>query len=387
MTGTGDSPQIECYNGEIRLFAANWAPKGWKLCDGAQPKPYQMFLAPDLRGRAPLGQGRGPGLTPRNFGDTGGVETVALTLAQTPNHCHDAFAGSSNAYFSTPNRYLWAGQNSVGIAGPYARPGPSSTPTIFHPNFLATVGGSGGNKADAHENMMPTVALNYIQAQDGLFPPRYDGGIVSRVSGYFDDAYIGEIRLACFSNPPDGWLPCDGRLLPITNTTDQSTVLLYSVIGNNFGGSWNDRNFAIPNLEAMATMGLGQGPGLTNRILGQMAGAAQVTLQTRELPPHTHSFTGYVPPDSGDLQPAPQNNMAIAYSPGQRLFSNADPDGAMAPQGIGEAGGGKPHENRQPSLTLAYYICSKGVYPIRGDQEGESEAAAIEAALAAIRAE
>lgn len=383
MSAPGDSPQIECYNGEIRLFAANWVPQGWKICDGTQPKPYQMFLAPDLRGRVPLGQGQGPGLSPRTFGDTGGSETVSLIPPQMPNHTHDAFAGTSAAYFSNPNRYMWAEQNNAGIAGPYAWPSPSSTPMVFDPGFLASVGGSGGTTADGHENMMPTMALNYIQAQNGYFPDRYDGDIVSKVYGDLDDAYIGEIRLACLPFTPEGWLPCDGRLLPMPSQSDQSMAPLFTILGWNFGGSYNDKTFGIPNLGSMAVMGIGQGPDLTNRMLGQTVGAAAVTLQTNELPPHSHSFTGYVPPDSGDLLPGPQRGVAMAYSPGQRLFSNADPDGSMAPQSIGETGGGQPHENRQPGLTLSYFICYKGVYPIRSGQGYESEAAAIEAALAA----
>ncbi|MCH2395189.1 phage tail protein [Oceanibaculum sp.] len=383
MSAPGDSPQIECYNGEIRLFAGSWAPRGWEICDGTQPEPYQIFLAPDLQGRVPIGQGQGPGLSPRNFGDIGGSETVSLTLPQMPNHTHDAFAGGSAAYFSNPNRYMWAAQNSAGIAGPYAWPNSSSTPTLFDPGFLATVGGSGGNTADAHENMMPTMALNYIQAQNGNFPERYDGDVVCKVFGSLDDAYVGEVRLACLPFTPDGWLPCDGRLLPMPASNDDPYVLLFTILGWNFGGSVNDKTFGIPNLGSMAVMGIGQGPGLSNRTLGQTAGDASVTLQTNELPPHSHSYTGYVPPDPGDLLPGPQRGVALAYSPGQRLFSNADPDGSMAPQSIGEMGGGEAHENRQPGLTLAYFICYKGVYPMRSSQEHESEAAAIEAALAA----
>ncbi len=267
--------------------------------------------------------------------------------------------------------------------GPYALPSPSSTPTVFDPGFLATVGGSGGTTADAHENMMPTMALNYIQAQNGYFPDRYDGDVVCKVFGELDDAYVGEIRLACLPFTPDGWLPCDGRLLPMPSQSDQRMAMLFTILGWNFGGSVNDKTFGIPNLGSTAVMGIDQGAGLSNRTLGQTAGDASVTLQINELPPHSHSFTGYVPPDSGDLLPGPRQGVALAYSPGQRLFSNADPDGSMAPQSIGETGGGEAHENRQPGLTLAYFICYKGVYPMRSGQEHESEAAAIEAALAA----
>jgi microcystin-dependent protein len=83
---------LEPYIGEISIFAGNFAPRGWALCDG-QLLPIAQYSAlfsllgttyggdgrttfalPDLRGRVPLHPGTGPGLTSRRLGETGGVE-------------------------------------------------------------------------------------------------------------------------------------------------------------------------------------------------------------------------------------------------------------------------------------------------------------------------
>ncbi|MEX2335443.1 MAG: tail fiber protein, partial [Pseudohongiella sp.] len=97
---------MEPFIGEIRQFAGTFAPRGWQLCDG-QLLPISnntalfsilgtkfggdgrnTFALPDLRGRAPMGQGSGPGLTPRKMGDRPGKESVGLQEAQMPSHSH-----------------------------------------------------------------------------------------------------------------------------------------------------------------------------------------------------------------------------------------------------------------------------------------------------------
>ena len=96
--------------GEIRVTGFNFAPRGWALCDG-QLLPINQntalfallgtqfggngqttFALPDLRGRVPIHQGQGPGLTPRTIGETGGAESATLNVAQLPPHTHTALA-------------------------------------------------------------------------------------------------------------------------------------------------------------------------------------------------------------------------------------------------------------------------------------------------------
>ncbi|MBN1343652.1 MAG: tail fiber protein [Phycisphaerae bacterium] len=77
------------------------------------------------------------------------------------------------------------------------------------------------------------------------------------------DAFIGTIIAWPMTWAPQGWLPCDGRLLPISGNE-----ALYSLLGGNFGGNWQT-NFALPDLRGRVPVGMGQGPGLANVTLGE----------------------------------------------------------------------------------------------------------------------
>ena len=106
--------------GEIKMFAGNFAPRGWALCDGQLLAVSQndalfslfgtiyggdgrtTFGLPDLRGRIPIHAGSGPGLSPRRLGAKGGAENVTLTTAQLPAHKHDIFASSAGASAGNP---------------------------------------------------------------------------------------------------------------------------------------------------------------------------------------------------------------------------------------------------------------------------------------------
>jgi microcystin-dependent protein len=97
---------MENYLGEIRIFAGNFAPQGWLFCQGQLLAISQnqalfallgttyggdgqtTFSVPDLRGRAAVGLGAGPGLSPYQQGQQAGYETVTLTTAQLPVHQH-----------------------------------------------------------------------------------------------------------------------------------------------------------------------------------------------------------------------------------------------------------------------------------------------------------
>jgi len=113
--------------GEIRMFAGNFAPQGWALCDGQLVSISQnialfsvigttfggdgqvSFALPDLRGRVPIHRGTGSGLTPRAIGAAGGAEAVALTAAQMPSHTHVPRAKAGAGASSTPSNGFWAG--------------------------------------------------------------------------------------------------------------------------------------------------------------------------------------------------------------------------------------------------------------------------------------
>ncbi len=166
------------YIGEIRLFAGNFAPAGWASCQGqliaiADNETLfaligttyggdgeNTYALPDLRGRVPIHVGTGPGLTQRLIGEQGGAETVTLTAAQLPPHTHTVAATAAPALATAgPGGVLATA--SVSIYG-------TTPPTI--PMAAAAIAPAGGGQP--HENMAPFMAMNYIIALFGIFPPR-----------------------------------------------------------------------------------------------------------------------------------------------------------------------------------------------------------------------
>lgn len=171
----------EPFIAEIRIFAGNFAPRGWAFCDG-QLLPVSQNTAlfsligttyggdgrtttalPNLQGRAPMHPGRGPGLTDRRLGQRGGVTEVTLTEAQMPNHTHQMYGSGRPANNDDPasNRYLGTASSANAAYAP--------------PNNLvamadASLPNTGGSQA--HNNLQPLLTMNFIIALVGLYPSR-----------------------------------------------------------------------------------------------------------------------------------------------------------------------------------------------------------------------
>ena len=169
----------EPFIAEIRIFAGNFAPRGWAFCDG-QLLPIAQNTAlfsligtvyggdgrstmglPNLQGRAPLHAGRGPGLTSRRLGQRGGAETVTLTEAQMPNHNHQMMASPSPGEQPGPTGAALA--RTVGSSA-YA---PAKNLVPFDQATMPSTGGG-----QAHDNMQPYLAMYFIIALTGLYPSR-----------------------------------------------------------------------------------------------------------------------------------------------------------------------------------------------------------------------
>lgn len=206
------------------MFAGNYAPQGWALCDGSQlainanaalfsilgvqygGNGTSTFGLPDLRGRVPLGMGNAPGLTPRNVGNVLGEEAVTLLTSQIPAHVHPmgaatvnvtpgsgggtaelyAYAGNADTEVATAGSAL-ASVNSGGRgASVYPTFSASGAPdtklnaatiqnvqaalpqvTVALPN---TTGISGASLP--HDNMPPALCINFIICLSGIYPSR-----------------------------------------------------------------------------------------------------------------------------------------------------------------------------------------------------------------------
>jgi microcystin-dependent protein len=171
------------------------------------------------------------------------------------------------------------------------------------------------------------------------------------------DPFVAEIRIVPFNFPPKGWAFCDGQLLPLSQNT-----ALFSLLGTFYGGDGKS-TFALPDLQGSTAMHSGQGPGLSQRFIGETGGSETVTLLVSEMPVHTHTANcvGVL-----STTAAPSNQTAIAKSVNGAAFT---PGGGavqqLAPEALPVAGGSLPHNNLQPYLTLNYVIALQGVYPPR----------------------
>lgn len=172
---------MDPFLGEIRLFAGNYAPRGWALCNGqilpisSNTALYALlgttyggngtstFALPDYRGRVPVGQGQGPGLSPYSRGQTGGEVSHTLSQNEMAAHSHTLNADNSLANLTDPtNHQFGAGQLRTGYL--YAD-GTNVAP--FAPGSV----GQAGN-GQSHENRQAFLTLNFIIALQGVYPSR-----------------------------------------------------------------------------------------------------------------------------------------------------------------------------------------------------------------------
>lgn len=171
------------------------------------------------------------------------------------------------------------------------------------------------------------------------------------------DPFLGEIRLFAGNYAPDGWALCNGQIMGITQNT-----ALFALLGTLYGGDGRT-TFALPDFKGKAPVHFGQGPGLSNRNIGETDGAQSVTLLVSELPAHTHipnsaSVTNGVSDPTGAVW---TNSSGLS---GQRIYEAA-PNTSMSPAAIQPAGGSAPHNNMQPYLGLNFIIALRGIFPPR----------------------
>jgi microcystin-dependent protein len=170
--------------------------------------------------------------------------------------------------------------------------------------------------------------------------------------------FVAEIRIFGFNFPPTGWAFCDGQLMPISQNT-----ALFSLLGTTYGGDGKS-TFALPNMQDNAGVQAGQGPGLTERFLGEMSGSETITLLVSEMPAHNHTLNANPQPSSTGV-PAAQTALSRGFNGSPFKQPPFTPNVNMAFQAMPPAGGSLPHNNMMPYLTLNYCIALQGVFPAR----------------------
>ena len=167
----------EPFVGEIRMFAGNFAPRGWSFCDGQLLAVSQndalfsllgtiyggdgrtTFGLPDLRGRIPVHAGSGPGLSPRRLGAKSGAEKVTITVNELPSHTHPMQASSRSAdrRSAQGNVLAQSGLDTYRTTG---------NPVVnMASDGVTSVGGSRD-----HNNLAPYLCVNFIIALVGIYP-------------------------------------------------------------------------------------------------------------------------------------------------------------------------------------------------------------------------
>jgi microcystin-dependent protein len=169
------------------------------------------------------------------------------------------------------------------------------------------------------------------------------------------EPFLGEIRMFGFNFAPQGWAMCNGQLLPISQNT-----ALFALIGTFYGGN-GTTNFALPNLQSSVAIHQGQGPGLSPYEIGQSGGTENVTLLQGQMPEHTHVVNASQSPGTG-TRPA---GAVLARATADIYAAAADGSTTMNAGTIGSAGGGQPHSNIQPYLTVNFCIALQGIFPSR----------------------
>ena len=167
--------------------------------------------------------------------------------------------------------------------------------------------------------------------------------------------FVGQIIAVGFNFAPVGWHMCDGSLLPISQYD-----ALFALIGTTYGGD-GQTTFALPDLRGRAALGTGQGTGLSNYVLGQPGGVELVTLASGQVGSHSHALSAAATATTSAPGPSAVLGTPAAADP---IYATSGTGATLSSSAVSTtAGGGLPHENRQPSLAVTYIISLFGIFP------------------------
>jgi microcystin-dependent protein len=174
------------------------------------------------------------------------------------------------------------------------------------------------------------------------------------------DPFLSEIRLFSFGFAPKGWALCAGQFLPINQNQ-----AVFALIGTFYGGD-GITNFQLPDLRSRIAIHMG-----SDFAIGQQAGEESHSLLATEMPQHFHLVNAIANGATGGTNtPSTTVELGSAYTTQNPpvfagLYSTTAPTISMSPAAVGLTGGGQPHENRMPFLSLNYAIALQGIFPSR----------------------
>ncbi len=166
------------------------------------------------------------------------------------------------------------------------------------------------------------------------------------------EPFVAEVRIWANNFAPRSWAFCNGQLMPVSQNT-----ALFSIVGTTYGGDGRT-TFGLPDLQGRVPMHPGRGPGLTSRRLGQKLGVETEGLSETQMPSHSHAPQGFPSTEVAN----PTNTRGIGAA---NLYATPGALVDMAPDVVGDTGGGAVHDNIQPYLSLNFCIALQGLYPSR----------------------
>lgn len=182
------------------------------------------------------------------------------------------------------------------------------------------------------------------------------------------DPFVGEIRMVGFNFAPNGWLLCNGQILPIS-----PYQALFALLGTTFGGNGTS-TFALPDLQGRVPLNVGSGPGLPVYSWGQKGGAPSVALTMANLPPHSHAIAQPVSTANGTAS-SPSNacpavdvtttNERTITATTMSYAASATSGQTAAAFQSGQTGSGQPISMEPPYLAVYFIIAINGIFPSR----------------------
>ncbi len=314
------------YLGELRLFSGHIAPSGWMLAEGQTlsiPDNAALFARlgttfggdgrtfklPDLKDRAAIGAGNGPGLTARQLGERTGVNEHTISMNQMPAHSHSIVDPVTN---------------------------------------VESVTGSAGTGPGTLGNMQSVTGITWAIATVGL----------DRPGDSLEDPTLGEI--SAFTSPislPAGWMTADGSTLQIS-----SYPSLFSKLGTRYGGDGRT-TFSIPDLRGRVAVGHGTGPGLSYHALGSSWGTEMKPALTETyLPTHSHTVEydveqPVVSIECAQTSPTNANRLDMTVSFTEEVFSFYSGDVSLT-------GGSLSNFRRDAEKSYTFNVTPSGDGPV-----------------------